>query len=233
MTRNLLSALLLGALLALVGCAAQPQVIEGEASAATTPNPTTANSFEPVGPTAYTVPNVTGMSGTEAAAVLAASGFTNIKFEQNGAPPEASVLSQNPPPGTTATPDTVISLVAEIPEPARDISSRDWALIAKSPDSHVGERIIVYGNVTQFDSATGTSIFRANVDGDQHDQWYDYDTNTFLTGSDTMFAEVVQDDIFRAEVTVAGSYSYTTTMGGTMTVPQLTVDKIDVIGSTS
>lgn len=46
--------------------------------------------------------------------------------------------------------------------------AREWALIAKSPDQHAGERIIVYGEVTQFDAATGTSAFRANVDGVAH-----------------------------------------------------------------
>ena len=118
-------------------------------------------------------------------------------------------------------------------EPARDISARDWAKIAKNPDQHVGEHIIVYGYVTQFDSATGSAAFRANVEGDKMGQWYDYDTNTYLAGSPDMLGDLVQDDIFRAEAQVLGSYSYTTTMGGTMTVPHLRVTKIDVIGSTN
>jgi hypothetical protein len=45
------------------------------------------------------------------------------------------------------------------PQPAKTpkaITARDWAKIAKDPGSHVGEAIIVYGEVTQFDAATGT-----------------------------------------------------------------------------
>jgi hypothetical protein len=40
----------------------------------------------------------------------------------------------------------------------------------------------------------------------------------------------VNGDVFRAEVTVRGSHSYETTMGGTLTVPVLGVDAIEVIG---
>jgi hypothetical protein len=36
--------------------------------------------------------------------------------------------------------------------------------------------------------------------------------------------------VFRADVTVKGSYSYETTMGGTITVPVLDIDAITVTG---
>jgi hypothetical protein len=57
-------------------------------------------------------------------------------------------------------------LLLRPPQPAKTpkaITARDWAKIAKDPGSHVGEAIIVYGEVTQFDAATGTQVFRANV----------------------------------------------------------------------
>jgi hypothetical protein len=125
---------------------------------------------------------------------------------------------------------TVAAAPAVPSGPAREITSREWAKIAKSPDQHIGEHLVIYGRVTQFDSITGPSTFRANVDGDHHDQWYEYDTNTFLNASSSVLADVVQDDNFRAEVVVQGSYSYTTAMGGALTVPELTVTKIEVIG---
>jgi hypothetical protein len=56
--------------------------------------------------------------------------------------------------------------------------------IAKDPEAHKGETIIVYGQVRQFDSATGTDSFRASVDGVVHKPSYgyvDYETNTVLT----------------------------------------------------
>jgi hypothetical protein len=47
------------------------------------------------------------------------------------------------------------------PQPAKTpkaITARDWAK-CEGPGSHVGEAIIVYGEVTQFDAATGTEVF--------------------------------------------------------------------------
>ena len=120
------------------------------------------------------------------------------------------------------------------PAPARAISARDWALIAKDPDSHAGERVVVYGQVKQFDAATGTSAFRANVDGVVHKVSYgyaDYETNTFLTGPAQLLKDLVNDDLFRAEVTVTGAYSYDTTMGGNVTAPKLEVTAIKVTGT--
>lgn len=64
------------------------------------------------------------------------------------------------------------------------------------------------------------------MDGAQHDEWYDYDTDTILQGSASQLTDIVADDTFRAEVSVLGSYTYETTMGGSMTVPMLQVDSI-------
>lgn len=61
--------------------------------------------------------------------------------------------------------------------------------------------------MTQFDSGTGTSAFRANVDGIKHTPRYhfvDYPTNTMLSGDAAALSNVVQGDLFTAEVTVAG-----------------------------
>jgi hypothetical protein len=44
---------------------------------------------------------------------------------------------------------------------------------------------------------------------------------------------VVQNDLFTAKVTVTGSLSYTTEMGGSTTVPELQVDSITVTGHAS
>ena len=119
--------------------------------------------------------------------------------------------------------------------PPKAITAHDWAKIAKDPESHVGEAIIVYGEVTQFDSATGTGQFRANVDGVERKVNYgfaDYPTNTVLSGDASALGDVVQGDLFKADAVVAGSFSYQNTMGGSMSAPQLTVLKVAVIGST-
>jgi hypothetical protein len=61
----------------------------------------------------------------------------------------------------------------------------------------------VFGHVTQFDLVTGPTGFRANVDGAQHDEWYDYDTYTILPGSASQLTDIVADDTLRAEVSVS------------------------------
>ena len=118
--------------------------------------------------------------------------------------------------------------------PAKPITAQEWQLIAKNPNGHKGQRIIVFGEVTQFDAATGTSTFRANVDGVEHKPEYgyaDYPTNTILTGDAGALSSVVQGNLFTAEATVSGSVSYDTAIGGNMTAPTLTVTKLTVTGS--
>jgi hypothetical protein len=78
-------------------------------------------------------------------------------------------------------------------------------------------------------------VFRANVDGVRHRVSFgfaDYPTNTVLSGNSVDLGDLVQGDLFQADAVVTGSISYETTMGGTLTAPQLSVSKITVIGST-
>jgi hypothetical protein len=202
------------------------------------PAPTPTTAAAPVDPCARAacavVPNVIGMTASQARHAFTTAGFT-VPGALLGRTDESTVSTQTPS-GLTKVPVTTLPVVGVYtpPAPARDITARDWALLAKNPGAHVGARVVVYGQVTQFDTATGTSAFRANVDGVVHKPRYgyvDYETNTMLTGTSTMFTDLVTDDLFRAEVTVSGSYSYETTMGGTMTVPKLEVTAVSVTGT--
>lgn len=160
----------------------------------------------------------------------------------SGADTTPAPAAQDRPAATTAAPRSAapVTTVKAIPlppppppaplAPHRALNARDWQLLAKDPDAHKGERVIVYGRVTQFDSATGTSGFRANVHGVKQEKWYDYDTNTILKGDEAKLKDVVEDDLFKAEVTVSGSYSYDTSIGGNTTAPELAVDSITITG---
>ncbi|WP_128970276.1 hypothetical protein [Rhodococcus opacus] len=53
------------------------------------------------------------------------------------------------------------------------IGDRDFALLAKDPDAHKGRKLVIYGVVTQFDSATGKTTFRAETGANPGD-YYDY-----------------------------------------------------------
>lgn len=119
------------------------------------------------------------------------------------------------------------------PKEYATLDERTWALIAKDPEAHAGESYLVFGEVTQFDSATGTSAFRANVAAANTCEYgfFDGDNTILSAGPGVNLANVVADDVFAAQVTVLGSFSYDTTLGGNTTVPRLQVDSIEVQGS--
>jgi len=94
------------------------------------------------------------------------------------------------------------------------IGERDWALIAKDPDAHLGKKVVVYAEVTQFDSATGNDAFRGNAAAQQLEYWSLDGTNVIFVGDEDLLGPVVQDDIVKVYATVLGSFSYDTQIGG-------------------
>jgi hypothetical protein len=114
------------------------------------------------------------------------------------------------------------------------ISTRQFAKVAKNPDSYIGKKYMLYGHVTQFDAATGTETFRADLASSRKSDWYEYDTNSIVDqGRDGLFDDVVQDDLVTLYVEVNGSYSYDTQIGGNTTVPRFTANIVKVTGSSS
>jgi hypothetical protein len=144
------------------------------------------------------------------------------------AAPIATTEETTPETTTTTRPATTKPVATKAPSYKR-LTAREWKKIAKSPDGHIGEHYVIYGVVTQFDAATGDEGFRADVDAVHHAEAYDYETNTILSGDAADLADLVEDDQFRAKVTVLGSYSYDTQIGGNTTAPQLSVDSIEVL----
>lgn len=162
-----------------------------------------------------------------ALAVITSIGMASVGGSTAPAPVAGAATTPPVPTAPTApVAQAPTSRAPAPPQPARAITAREWQKIAKDPGAHVGESVVVYGTVTQFDAATGTDSFRANVDGVRHQNEYQYETNTFLTGETSTLSDVVNGDVFRAEVVVGAPYTYTTTMGGQMTVPTLVVTKI-------
>jgi hypothetical protein len=126
---------------------------------------------------------------------------------------------------TSATSTPVYTPLA----PAQAITNYQWREIAMNPAGHVGERIVVYGQVTQFDANAGGTSFRANVDAIVHNPdrgLVDYPTNTMFSGDAGILIDLVQGDTFKADATVAGANTYQNSTGGSLTVPQLTATKI-------
>jgi hypothetical protein len=112
------------------------------------------------------------------------------------------------------------------------ISPRDYALLVKNPDAAKGRKLIVHGVVTQFDSATGTSDFRADTGAEPMERRYDYQQNTLVHAPDpAILTKVVEKDMVTMYVDVAGSYSYDTQIGGHTTAPLFNVYIIKVTNS--
>lgn len=111
------------------------------------------------------------------------------------------------------------------------ISVRDYAMLVKDPNAHKGQRFVVYGVVTQFDAATGTSTLRANTAATPQDRSYDYDQNTIVESTVQTLGPVIEDDFVTFYVEVVGSYSYATQIGGNTTVPKLKANIVQVTRS--
>lgn len=116
---------------------------------------------------------------------------------------------------------------------AKTLNSRSLQRIVKDPDGHIGETVVLFGNVTQFDSATGQCIFRANIGHANMRKW-DYDHNAMVVAGDWSTTcpeldDVLQDDEVKITATVLRSHSYDTQIGGRTTVPLFEVSKIQRI----
>ncbi len=117
----------------------------------------------------------------------------------------------------------------------KTMGTRDFALLAKDPDSHAGRVFRVFGEVTQFDAATGDDQFLARSGAKKSAVEYgytDYEQNTLFTGDRAMLKDIVEGDVFAAVVEVEGSESYETQIGGNTTVPKFRVLRIEVYDST-
>jgi hypothetical protein len=135
----------------------------------------------------------------------------------------------------TAEPTEEATTAAPAPEKKsyKTLSSRGFKLLAKNPDNYIGKTYLLYGEITQFDAATGTDTFRADVGPKKLRKSYgyvDYPQNSMLNGDESKLDKLVQDDLFQVKVTCLGSYSYDTQNGGNTTVPLFQVDWIKVIG---
>jgi hypothetical protein len=157
----------------------------------------------------------------------------------NPSPTKAAVPAAPTP---TATKAAVKPTPAPAPKPkpkpkppvAKTLGARTWQKIVKDPDSYSGKRYIVYGEIRQFDAATGTDTFLADVAHRNTTSYGFFDgENTMLTGDEAKLADFVEGDVFKATVTVVGSFSYDTQIGGNTTVPMLTINSVRRIGNNS
>lgn len=127
--------------------------------------------------------------------------------------------------------DPVVTEKPKVNNKFSKLSVREWKKISKNPTTYIGKQYVIYGVVTQFDSSTGSSAFRANVDAVKHKDWFEYETNTILddNGVTGSLDSLVQDDQFSANIIVNGELSYETTLGEELSVPHLSVVSFKII----
>lgn len=205
------SLIVIGSLVAGVGGAAP--VAETSPTATTEPKPTPTPE-----PTPIAVPDVVGMTTADAIAALITAGFDTATEGDQGI-----VASQDPAGGTTALPDSTVTITSKIDlSKFTKMSTRDYAQMAKDPDAFIGRNIILVGVVTQFDSATGPCTMRANTGPAKTAYSYEYDVNTIITSGDgesdcPILDPLVTDDHFSMRATVLGAFEYDTAIGGSAT----------------
>jgi hypothetical protein len=160
---------------------------------------------------------VASTSGTPPSIAAGASTSDSPSAQPSDQPSEsASTPSRSPVAADTSAYET--------------LSDHDFALMAKDPESWNGRQIIVFGVVTQFDSATGKCSFLADTGASQQADSFSYAQNTALTADSdhcAQLANVVEDDHLKIYAVVDGSISYDTQSGGNTTVPQLSVINVE------
>ena len=116
------------------------------------------------------------------------------------------------------------------PQTFSSLSDRDWKLLEKNPDGHIGEGVLVTGEIFQFDSNTGTEAFLAHAyrsTGVRAADPYGVRASmALIRGSESALADFLQDDKFICECVVMGSFSYDTKAGGSNNAISLSIVSI-------
>lgn len=128
--------------------------------------------------------------------------------------------------------DSQVAVTYE-PEDFVEIDERTLAGIAKDPDAHVGETLILYGYVTQFDANTGPCEMRVSVSATPQSSWIDYEHNSLAFSGDgdsdcPELAEVIADDEVKMSVVLHGGKTYSSLGGGTR-VPHFEVIDAEIL----
>jgi len=142
--------------------------------------------------------------------------------------PSEPTLPASPTPTPTPTP---VPTPTPTPRTYKTLTSREWALLVKSPDDHAGEGYKVFGCITQFDAATGNDSFRAQASYRIESYWYSDGENALFSGDADLLATFVEDDVVAMDVISLGSFTYGTQIGGETTAPLFLVSAIKLSGS--
>jgi hypothetical protein len=114
------------------------------------------------------------------------------------------------------------------------LGERDLAQIVKEPNSYKGKRVVVFARVTQFDSATGGCKFLASSSATQEEVTRSFGNNALFSGGAggvncDQLKDVVEKDEVKVLATLSGAYTYEARLGGSLTVPELRIDQVELL----
>jgi|GEM_PF-1296838 len=112
------------------------------------------------------------------------------------------------------------------PTSYKEISSRDLEVILKDVRANSGQRIVLYGSISQFDSATGPGRFLASV-GTSSLGVGNFES-AHMVGDPATLQPFVKGDDVKIYVIVDGEFSYTSAADIKFTVPQFQVGIIEL-----
>lgn len=93
--------------------------------------------------------------------------------------------------------------------------------LARTPDDFTGQKVKFYGRVVQVMEDTGSTQIRLATDDNSGTMLYcEYDPSIVPS-------RILEDDYITIYGTSAGTITYQSTMGGNITIPGISVDKID------
>ena len=86
----------------------------------------------------------------------------------------------------------------------------------------------------QLDAATGQCVVRVSISHEKQSEWYEYEHNSVGVSGDgesdcPVLDPFVADDEVKLWVTMGGSFSYDTQIGGNTTVPANLIDKAELL----
>ena len=105
---------------------------------------------------------------------------------------------------------------------SRVYTKLDYKAVARDPDAHEGDLITFQGKVLQVMESGSYVVFRIASKGN-------YDNVVYCTYSaPDNYSRILEDDRVTVYGECTGIYTYETIMGGTVTIPACTIDRIEL-----
>jgi hypothetical protein len=109
-------------------------------------------------------------------------------------------------------------------------SDIQWNAVSRMPNSQKNKNYVIYACVAQFDANTGGSKFRGYASASPQQYYFSNGVNSIFTGSTSQLLKLSENAEFIAKVTVTGGVSYSTTIGGKISVPSLAIRQFQILG---